>query len=149
MIELVYVSRSVQRLDQLQLVELLRQCRKNNQANKVTGLLLYDGFGTFIQALEGEESTVDKLFTVIKQDPRHDHVHMLGHKTIQQRAFSDWRMGFRTLTQALVQQTEGYSDFLSDHQPISAYQQQPGFAFHMLDYFKQRSSTETEDLQDI
>ena len=113
MIELVYVSRSKSRLVQEELLQLLQQCRRNNQRSQISGLLLYDSYGTFIQALEGPEEAVDTLFMHIQKDPRHDHIHVLGKRAISSKSFADWKMGFRTLSPELIGQIDGFSDFLN------------------------------------
>ena len=78
MIELVYVSKAVQRLKQDQLEAILSKARKNNTDNEITGLLLYDGYGTFIQVLEGPENSVESLFSKIQKDTRHTNINRIG-----------------------------------------------------------------------
>ncbi len=149
MIELVYVSRSKSRLVQEELLQLLQQCRRNNQRSQISGLLLYDSYGTFIQALEGPEEAVDTLFMHIQKDPRHDHIHVLGKRIISAKSFADWKMGFRTLSPELIGQIDGFSDFLLHNQKNSRDISEAGFAFQVLDYFRSKSSHETENGQEF
>ena len=65
LIELVYVSKAGKRLNQDELEGILSKARKNNTDTDITGLLLYDGYGTFIQVLEGPEPAVENLFEKI------------------------------------------------------------------------------------
>jgi len=63
MIELCYVSSANDKYTAKELVPLLQQARSFNESQGISGLLLYDGIGTFIQALEGEETPVKALYT--------------------------------------------------------------------------------------
>lgn len=141
MIELVYVSRAINRYNEDELFSLLKTCRRNNEKLGVTGLLLYDNLGTFIQVLEGSASIVENLFDKIKQDPRHNHVHLLGRHAITKTSFPDWHMGFHLLDKKLIQGIEGYKN-LSDENLLKATQQQPSFAYHLLSYFKDKVNHE-------
>ncbi|GGY33023.1 hypothetical protein GCM10011297_02460 [Bacterioplanes sanyensis] len=144
LIELLYVSRSRQRFDDLALTELLRVARRNNQSTGITGLLLYDGRGTFIQALEGDDDQVMPLFNLITTDARHDHVHVLGRQRIQQRSFPEWQMGFFPLSPELIAKVEGYSDFMFADSQQQLSQAETSFAFRMLDYFRLKARLERE-----
>jgi hypothetical protein len=135
-IELMYVSKSLERLDNQQLEQLLFTCRKNNTLQDITGLLLYDGFGTFIQCLEGEEDKVDALLHTIKQDSRHTHIHILSRQPLTQRNFPDWRMGFHYFSDAPVTLPDGYSNWLTE--PAAGDSEQlDNFALSLLSYFRQ------------
>lgn len=136
MIELVYVSKATSRFNDVDLKEMLGGFRKNNQQREVTGLLLYDGLGTFIQALEGDEEVVTGLFNHIKSDTRHTRVNLLGESTITERHFPDWRMGFRNLDNISINGLEGYSDFLQQNDRARYLSSQNSFALELLDYFK-------------
>jgi len=41
---------------------MLSVSRKNNQAHEITGLFLYNCYGTFIQVLEGDSNVVKPLY---------------------------------------------------------------------------------------
>jgi hypothetical protein len=104
MIELVYVSKAQKRFNGKELKEMLSVFRKNNQTQKITGLFLYDGYGTFIQALEGHSNVVVPLYEKISKDTRHSWVNLLGESEIQDRSFPDWRMGFKNIEQSPITQ---------------------------------------------
>lgn len=74
MIRLCYISSSVGRPESDALVKILKECHANNGPRNITGLLLYNGKGTFLQALEGEPKAVDSLFEHIRKDNRHERV---------------------------------------------------------------------------
>ena len=73
-------------------------------------LLYLDPF--FMQVLEGQEATVNKLFNLIKQDSRHHKVSLIYKKPIEERYFSNWTMGFSKIGHEKLVTMEGFSDFL-------------------------------------
>ncbi|NJL69398.1 MAG: BLUF domain-containing protein [Microcoleus sp. SM1_3_4] len=105
MIQITYISCATEPMSAEKLLELLQQCLKNNARNGVTGMLLY-GNETFLQALEGDEKAVDDLFEKIRIDPRHSHIQILKRKSIECRQYSDWRMGFKRISDQEINQIE-------------------------------------------
>ena len=96
MITLLYVSAARKLFDETALSALLAQCRQNNAALGVTGMLLYSD-GNFMQALEGEAAAVDALADKIAQDPRHHAMTVMLRHPIEQRQFEGWSMALRRL----------------------------------------------------
>ena len=94
--QLLYTSNAVRDFADHDLTALLGQARKNNAENGVSGLLLY-GDEAFMQALEGPEQSVDRVFSAIKTDPRHQDVREIFRVPITEKQFSGWRMGYRRL----------------------------------------------------
>jgi hypothetical protein len=76
---------------------LLHQSRQYNAQVGITGVLLYIR-GHIIQVLEGDKTAVKDLFARIKLDPRHTQVTCVLNKSIDERLFSEWSMGYQTLT---------------------------------------------------
>ncbi len=113
LIELLYTSSATNGVDENALVALLEVSRRNNEANNITGLLVYHE-GTFMQVLEGEEEAVMRLYQRILQDPRHTGTRMLWKLPIETRAFGDWAMAFRELSDVDPARLAGYSRFLED-----------------------------------
>lgn len=93
----VYLSSSTGLLPEAELAQILEKSQKKNQASGITGILLYFN-GNIIQVLEGDETKVKALYEVISRDPRHAHVINLYSQPIEQRSFSDWSMGYKTLS---------------------------------------------------
>lgn len=89
MLQLVYIS-TVKGEDP-DLDSVLMASRRNNARDGVTGLLFYDG-KRFLQALEGEEATVGRVFARIQADPRHHALVVLSRRAIIGREFGDWSM---------------------------------------------------------
>jgi predicted sulfurtransferase len=94
MVELIYMSQAYHDFSDADLKSLLSSARENNKANNITGMLLYDRLGTFIQAIEGEKQDIEALFQKISNDPRHGEIERLSYKEIDERSFSDWQMAF-------------------------------------------------------
>lgn len=90
---LIYRSRNQIPSDQrkAELGVLFGRARSNNKKQGVTGALLVFG-DTFVQALEGDESTVRDLFATIEKDYRHDSVAVVEAGDVAERVFSKWSM---------------------------------------------------------
>jgi uncharacterized membrane protein (DUF373 family)/acylphosphatase len=106
MIQIAYISKATQSMSQDDLEEILRASRENNGRLGITGMLLY-GNNTFVQILEGEEKAVNELINKIKRDPRHADFHVLKKKTIDQREYADWSMGFKQVSGKEFQAVKG------------------------------------------
>lgn len=96
MISVVYVSSAVERFAQDELDEILEASRRNNRRDGITGMLLYAD-GNFMQAVEGPEEAIERLFARLELDPRHRDVIVIGRFPITEREFGQWAMGFRRL----------------------------------------------------
>ncbi|WP_261594958.1 BLUF domain-containing protein [Pseudoalteromonas holothuriae] len=136
MIELVYVSRAKWHFSEPELFGLLEQARGNNASMGVTGLLLYDNKGTFIQALEGEEKQVDILYNKILADERHSRINRISRKNIKLRAFPDWQMGFKMVDYQSIQTLPSFSQCMQQPNPIIGFNDESSFAVDLLNYFK-------------
>ncbi|PZO10748.1 MAG: hypothetical protein DCF26_22430, partial [Burkholderiales bacterium] len=88
---LVYRSRCVTPLDESALKQLVQAALQRNEAESVTGLLIYDG-GRFLQWLEGPAESVDRIWQSIQADGRHTDVEILGRMPSTVRCFPDWGM---------------------------------------------------------
>ncbi|WP_394210087.1 BLUF domain-containing protein [Enterovibrio calviensis] len=91
--QIIYISSAEHPFTDLELSNMLAAIRKNNEQHNVTGMLLYKD-GDFIQVIEGEEEVLEPLFKVICKDHRHYSVVELMRKTIPDRQFKNWSMGF-------------------------------------------------------
>jgi len=91
MLQIIYISTARPELPAEAIDEILSVSRRNNHADGITGLLLYDGY-RFLQALEGEPHRVQRAYERIKADPRHRAVVMLSSYEVTARSFGDWSM---------------------------------------------------------
>lgn len=123
MIRLTYASTAINDWGAEDLLRLLKQCRINNGAKNITGILLYSK-GTFFQVLEGDELTVNQVYSVIEKDKRHKDCTIIEKEKITERAFPYWSMGFEKLDAKELKNMEGLNDFFEkDFSPA-------GFASH-------------------
>ncbi|GAB4405548.1 MAG: BLUF domain-containing protein [Bacteriovoracaceae bacterium] len=77
-------------------MELLDKSRKNNDKIGVTGMLIYQS-SIFLQLLEGDRESVQKLFNKIKADKRHDQVIILYEGQTEERLFPHWTMAYKKI----------------------------------------------------
>jgi len=140
MISLCYVSSANKRFDNNELVSLLNTCREKNSQQNITGLLLYNGQGTFIQTLEGEENTITLLYEKIKIDSRHSRVNCLSKLTIKERNFPNWKMGFRRLDKESIGSIQGFSTFFEQKDSNRYLSEKPHLAESLLAHFKNKSN---------
>ena len=112
MIEVIYASAEAQPFSASALADLLAKARENNHTLGVSGVLLHHK-GSFLQVLEGPEPVVDALLQKIGKDPRHTRMMTLKRRSISQRAFGEWSMGFVLPTPAtLARRLDGFNRFL-------------------------------------
>jgi uncharacterized membrane protein (DUF373 family) len=120
---LTYASTALHEWSAEELLQLLKQCRTNNGAKNITGILLYAN-GTFFQVLEGEEATVNSVYDMIEKDERHKDCTIIERQKITERAFPYWSMGFEKIDAKELSKMEGLNDFFEhDFTPS-------GFASH-------------------
>lgn len=110
LIHIIYASKETEKLDDAVLFDLLARSKRDNQRRDVTGMLLYDQ-GCFLQILEGEKETVEKLFDKIQKDKRHTNVVIIIKEAIAERRFSDWSMGHAAISCEDLKKIEGLNDF--------------------------------------
>jgi len=72
--------------------ELLADCRRNNFATNVTGMLHHNGTN-FLQVLEGGRAEVSAIYHRIAADPRHVNIILMACNDVRERIFPGWSMG--------------------------------------------------------
>lgn len=88
---LIYRSHAAAGFGLAELLAMMTKAREHNAARRVTGLLVHQK-GRFLQALEGPAGEIDDLWQVIRRDPRHEGVELLGESDVPSRWFGDWSM---------------------------------------------------------
>jgi hypothetical protein len=135
LINLVYGSSAKGKMPDDELVAILSKAREKNARLGVTGMLLYRG-GNFLQVLEGERQVVEALFEVIKSDPRHHRVELIAKRSVPQRGFGQWEMGFVQIDTLNPTSVAGYTTFLNE--PLNSERfKDMNFAFTFLEVFKE------------
>lgn len=76
---------------------ILENALQNNARAGVTGYLLRD-CSHFYQLLEGAGAVVDTLFDRISADARHSDVTVLMRRSVPERSFLGWSMGYGALS---------------------------------------------------
>ena len=108
--QVIYASAATVSFSQSDLIELLKIARQRNSAVDISGMLLYNA-GSFLQVLEGPDENVDALFAKIQKDTRHTRCLLLSRKTIQEKEFENWSMGFVNPTRVDIK-VEGFVDYV-------------------------------------
>lgn len=114
--KLLYVSTASKGLDEEELLQILKQARRNNEANGITGLLLYAD-RSIIQMLEGNKAQVDATFKSISADLRHTGIIKLIGEFADERDFSEWSMGFQRVDAKSLEDIDGFNDLLGNKAP--------------------------------
>ncbi|MBL4677983.1 MAG: BLUF domain-containing protein [Mucilaginibacter sp.] len=115
---LIYMSRAARKMHPEDLDEIRIRAVANNRKKDITGMLLFieekselDGWGRFIQVLEGQEEAVRNLYRSIRRDSRHQEVIELFTYHIDRRNFPAWSMGFKRLgSEELPPEVKGWFD---------------------------------------
>ncbi len=104
---LTYVS--VSRIPESQSIaavnEIVATSRKRNEADGITGALIFTGTD-FAQTLEGPEEAVLTLMDRIRADPRHTDIEVVHEASKNLRMFQDWSMAYSGLTSFVRRQVE-------------------------------------------
>jgi hypothetical protein len=137
MLSLIYVSSATKLFSDQDLVALLEQSRTKNARLDLTGMLLYKD-GNFMQVLEGPDQAVVQLYDTIERDERHHQVMRLLRRTIAEREFASWSMGFRNLGDVNFDQIPGYSLFMKEPLTSAGFQSDPTRAQKLLRMFRER-----------
>ena len=90
-IRLLYISRATGAITTTVTGSILESARVHNRVAGITGVLC-QGQGLFIQVLEGERRTVNRLYNNIIKDKRHQDVELVAIEEIQERKFPNWSM---------------------------------------------------------
>ncbi|MGD1877520.1 MAG: BLUF domain-containing protein [Kiloniellaceae bacterium] len=93
---LMYTSTSREFMSDEDLAKLLERARCWNEANGITGMLIYVD-GHFLQIVEGAEQDIAAVSQRIFADSQHFAIIRLMEGTTPRRVFSDWSMGLRRL----------------------------------------------------
>lgn len=113
------------------LLRILNGARKHNSQNQITGFLVYRN-GIFLQVLEGEERELNVVWEIILADSRHDNILELSCKSIAEREFADWAMGFVNMSQQDLSHIAGYSEFMNENFKFEEWIAKPGEALELL-----------------
>lgn len=97
-IEQLLYNSTVSPNETVDLEAILAAARRNNRANDITGLLMFNG-KRFLQVLEGPAGGIDATFNRIRRDARHRGQVLLARKAVARREFGDWSMAYKSSKQ--------------------------------------------------
>jgi hypothetical protein len=87
---IIYVSERTD-VSNANLQKIIASSRKNNPQVEVTGCLV-SGMNSYLQLLEGSDTSVDQLYLKISKDTRHANIKILNEENIENRLFTTWSM---------------------------------------------------------
>lgn len=105
--QLIYVSRAKSYLDIADIREIERTAIEKNNGLSVTGVLIHC-HGKFMQVLEGKESDVKQVYSLIEMDNRHSDLEILKNQKVPQRQFTEWEMKYIPINEVHNRQGELY-----------------------------------------
>ncbi|NND82270.1 MAG: BLUF domain-containing protein [Gammaproteobacteria bacterium] len=90
---IVYISDYIGEAAQVSatLASITATSQRRNANLAVTGVLFFQN-GTFLQVIEGPESSLRALMARIEQDTRHMNITTLIDQPIDERSFASWNM---------------------------------------------------------
>ncbi|WP_447761068.1 BLUF domain-containing protein [Sphingopyxis panaciterrae] len=91
MLSVTYVSVADPLIGEEDIAVLVRQARKNNARDGLTGALIYNGHN-FMQLLEGPADKVETCLAAIRADPRHSGMTEVRRREVDARDFAAWSM---------------------------------------------------------
>jgi hypothetical protein len=91
--QMIYSSQANTPMSIGDLEEILVDARTGNEKRNVTGALIYVE-GVFLQILEGEKETLQRLMKSIAADTRHSRVTVFHEGVVDRPLFSNWRMAY-------------------------------------------------------
>ena len=91
LIRLLYISRAAGAITSTVTGSILESARVHNRVAGITGILC-QGQGLYIQILEGERASVNRLYATLIKDKRHQDVELVSIEEIQTRRFPEWSM---------------------------------------------------------
>jgi hypothetical protein len=121
LIELAYVSRSCQKMNEIEFINFLGEIRYLNKRNNITGIISYRHTGVFGHLLEGFESVVLPLFEKIKADNRHTDVTLIHQSSISERNYSKYPVKFFGDMDIVFNEFEEEEDYLEISPPLPKY----------------------------
>mgnify|MGYP001820657945 CR=1 FL=1 len=92
LLQIIYTSHATVSLDTKSLRELAAGASRKNRAFGITGVL-YCANEAYLQVLEGDEKPVLLLYADILRDERHEDIHTVAIRPIEQPNFPNWSMG--------------------------------------------------------
>ena len=107
--QVIYRSKAAQLLTEDEVARLVARARVYNEAHAITGVLLHSG-PHFVQVLEGNQASVERLFRRVSHDSRHAGVSLLFNEAVPARQFPTWSMGYTHTCPTALTRLAAYLD---------------------------------------
>jgi hypothetical protein len=130
-IQIVYTSKVRGDVNDAQIIDIHSVALRNNAQNDITGMLLYTK-GTFLQVIEGEAKSINRLIEKIKADTRHYDVEVVVRNSIKHREFKNWSMGYRRLEDTDAKALLSFAPFFENGFDANKFCEQPGISLDIL-----------------
>lgn len=88
-----YCSKASIGTDFKSVLDILTISTMINKQNNISGMLVFDGFN-FLQYIEGDEVSINKLKNNLLNDSRHQDIVIIDESFSDQRIFPEWGMGY-------------------------------------------------------
>ena len=116
---IIYYSFSQSDISNNELKGILRKAREWNEANNITGLLIYRfnkifKRGNFLQIIEGPQKSILSAWERISTDPRHHTITVLEDGSFEERNFLGWSMGLKNLDTETLTEIPGFININND-----------------------------------
>ena len=131
--QLLYHSRATRDMTDADLKELLEESRRLNKEHGVTGLLLYVS-GLFMQCIEGGQAEIGQLAENIRRDDRNMEFTVLFDRSVAERAFPAWSMGFHAMSVEDLRAEEGFRD-IRHAEDLAQVEHRDRMVFDMMQHF--------------
>jgi len=134
--QLIYSSKATSKMMLSHLIGILRKARINNKLSDVTGLLVFVD-GTFLQVLEGEESTVKDLMEKISEDPRHRDIKVILGSNVERRTFSNWEMAYTSPSAKILAMWSGLKNTRTVDEILTNLKNDPDIVPELMAHFSE------------
>jgi len=108
LIRLIYVSTLKSNIDESEVRKIHKTAHDFNFKNSISGIFIF-GNDCFVQCLEGDREIVNRLYSKICLDGRHERIMLVSCEEISERSFSQWAMKLVMLTEKTAQLVYRYS----------------------------------------
>jgi hypothetical protein len=96
--QVLYISKSTRAMSDAELHDIASKARLMNERQGITGALLFVE-NSFVQVIEGEDASIERLLAALRGDIRHRDLTILMDRKVACRDFKNWSMGIITISE--------------------------------------------------
>ena len=98
LVSMTYASRANPDVSAQDFNEILKQAQKNNAANGITGMLIFNK-NYFLQTIEGPRAQINRLLYSLIADQRHRDLQLIETRELKHREWAKWSMNYASPTE--------------------------------------------------